>query len=73
MSSTNSESELWQLFRETWSVPQVIPSKLFECMGMGIPVLHGVAGESAELVERKGAGLCLSPSTRWPSATACCV
>ncbi len=28
----------------------VIPSKLFECMGMGIPVLHGVMGESADIV-----------------------
>lgn len=35
----------------------VIPSKLFESMGMGIPVLHGVAGESAEIVEREQAGL----------------
>lgn len=35
----------------------VIPSKLFECMAMGIPVLHGVAGESAKLVEREGFGL----------------
>lgn len=35
----------------------VIPSKLFECMGMGIPVLHGVAGESAEIVEREKVGL----------------
>jgi glycosyltransferase involved in cell wall biosynthesis len=35
----------------------VIPSKLFECMAMGIPVLHGVPGESARIVERKGAGL----------------
>jgi glycosyltransferase involved in cell wall biosynthesis len=35
----------------------VIPSKLFECMGMGIPTLHGVAGESAEIVEREGAGI----------------
>jgi hypothetical protein len=35
----------------------VIPSKLFECMGMGIPVLHGVAGESADIVEKEeGAG-----------------
>ena len=34
----------------------VIPSKLFECMGMGIPVLHGVAGESAGIVEREGCG-----------------
>jgi glycosyltransferase involved in cell wall biosynthesis len=35
----------------------VIPSKLFECMAMGIPVVHGVAGESARLVEREGFGL----------------
>lgn len=34
----------------------VIPSKLFECMGMGIPVLLGVQGESADIVvgERVG-------------------
>jgi glycosyltransferase involved in cell wall biosynthesis len=36
----------------------VIPSKLFESIGMGIPVVHGVAGESAELVERHGVGVC---------------
>ena len=40
---------------------QVIPSKLFECMGMGIPVVHGVAGESAEIVEREGVGLLFEP------------
>ena len=39
----------------------VIPSKLFECMGMGIPVLHGVAGESADIVEREGVGLVFEP------------
>jgi glycosyltransferase involved in cell wall biosynthesis len=35
----------------------VIPSKLFECMGMAIPVLHGVSGESARIVEREQVGL----------------
>ena len=35
----------------------VIPSKLFECMGMGIPVLHGVSGESADIVVKEGAGV----------------
>lgn len=35
----------------------VIPSKLFECMGMGIPVLHGVPGESAEIVLKEQAGV----------------
>ncbi len=39
----------------------VIPSKLFECMGMGIPVLHGVAGESAGIVAREGVGLLFEP------------
>ena len=36
-------------------------SKLFECMGMGIPVLHGVAGESADIVEREDIGLVFEP------------
>ncbi|MBY5267721.1 glycosyltransferase family 4 protein [Spiribacter salinus] len=40
---------------------QVIPSKLFECMAMGIPVLHGVEGESAEIVEREAVGQTFEP------------
>lgn len=47
--------------RKAENFTQVIPSKLFECMGMGIPVLHGVAGESAEIVRRDGVGLCFEP------------
>lgn len=39
----------------------VIPSKLFECMGMGIPVLHGVEGESADIVRREEVGLLFEP------------
>lgn len=39
----------------------VIPSKLFECMGMGIPVLHGVAGESAEIVAKEECGQVFEP------------
>lgn len=35
----------------------VIPSKLFECMGMGLPILHGVAGESAQIVKEGGVGI----------------
>jgi glycosyltransferase involved in cell wall biosynthesis len=41
----------------------VIPSKLFECMGMGIPVLLGVAGESATIVEREQVGLTFEPES----------
>ncbi len=43
--------------RKTELFSTVIPSKLFEAMGMGIPVLHGVAGESAGIVEREKVGL----------------
>lgn len=39
----------------------VIPSKLFECMGMAKPVLHGVEGESADIVLRHEIGLPFEP------------
>lgn len=39
----------------------VIPSKMFECMGMGIPILHGVEGESADIVVREEVGLLFEP------------
>jgi len=39
----------------------VIPSKLFECMGMGIPVLHGVEGESAQIVTKNNVGITTEP------------
>jgi hypothetical protein len=40
---------------------KVIPSKLFECMAMGVPVIHGVLGESAEIVSRLGVGKTIAP------------
>jgi glycosyltransferase involved in cell wall biosynthesis len=49
--------------RHTELFTTVIPSKLFECMGMGIPVLHGVAGESADIVQREGVGLVFTPES----------
>jgi glycosyltransferase involved in cell wall biosynthesis len=39
----------------------VIPSKLFESMGMGLPVLHGVQGESARIVRDENAGIPFEP------------
>jgi len=39
----------------------VIPSKLFECMAMDVPVLHGVKGESAEIVAQTGCGITFQP------------
>ncbi len=47
--------------RQTELFTTVIPSKLFECMGMGLPVLHGVAGESARIVESEGVGIVFEP------------
>ena len=47
--------------KKTQLFTTVIPSKLFECMGMGIPVLHGVAGESTEIVEKERIGLVFEP------------
>lgn len=39
----------------------VIPSKMFECMAMGLPVLHGIEGESADLIEQNACGLLFEP------------
>ncbi len=39
----------------------VIPSKMFECMGMAIPILHGVRGESARIVQDNRVGLTFEP------------
>ena len=47
------------------TVPKVWWKKIARSIGppagMGIPVLHGVAGESAEIVEREGVGLVVDP------------
>ena len=40
---------------------KVLPSKLFELMGNGCPLICSVAGEAAQLVERAGGGLCIEP------------
>jgi len=47
--------------RKTELFTTVIPSKLFECMGMGIPVLHGVEGESADIVRKESVGIPFEP------------
>jgi hypothetical protein len=39
----------------------VIPSKIFECMAMGIPIVHGVEGESAVIVEENEVGVTFEP------------
>jgi glycosyltransferase involved in cell wall biosynthesis len=39
----------------------VIPSKMFEAMGTGRPIILGVRGESRELLQEAGAGIAISP------------
>lgn len=55
--------------RRTPLFKTVIPSKMFECMGMAIPILHGVEGESAEIVNRHHAGLTFEPENGQALAT----
>jgi len=66
----NEVSRFWSLLdvsiihlKRTELFKSVIPSKLFECMGMGIPILHGVEGESLKIVEREGVGLSFEPES----------
>jgi hypothetical protein len=47
--------------RRTELFASVIPSKLFESMGMGIPVLLGLKGESADIVRNEQTGLLFEP------------
>jgi len=39
----------------------VIPSKIFESMSMGVPLLHGVDGESADIVRSENIGNVFEP------------
>jgi colanic acid biosynthesis glycosyl transferase WcaI len=39
----------------------VIPSKIFESMAVGTPILMAVQGESAEIVADTGSGFCIPP------------
>jgi glycosyltransferase involved in cell wall biosynthesis len=41
----------------------VIPSKIFEAMAVSRPIIHAVRGESAEIVERAGAGITVAPGS----------
>jgi len=41
----------------------VLPSKMFESMAMGVPILMGVEGAASRLVESAGAGLAFTPGS----------
>lgn len=41
----------------------VIPSKIFESMAMSTPIVLGVEGEVAQIIEESGSGLCIEPES----------
>ncbi|WP_342348770.1 glycosyltransferase family 4 protein [uncultured Nitrospira sp.] len=62
--------ELWSLssaslvlLKKSALFKTVIPSKIFESMAMEKPVILGVEGESAELVQSAGGGICIEPES----------
>lgn len=60
---------LWSLcdlaivpLRDTPVFATVIPSKIFECMGMGVPVLMSLPeGEATAIIRDTGSGVCVPP------------
>ena len=51
----------------------VIPSKMFEAMGMGVPILMSVPdGEATELLREASAGLCIEPENPRAMADTLC-
>ncbi len=50
--------------RKSVTFKTVIPSKIFENAAMGKPILLGVEGESQEIIESYGAGLCFEPENK---------
>ena len=61
--------EIWSIcdvaivpLRNTPVFATVIPSKIFECMGMALPILMSLpSGEATAIIESTGAGVCVPP------------
>ncbi len=49
--------------RNTELFETVIPSKIFEMMAMGKPIIMGVRGEALRIVEESGAGVAMEPES----------
>jgi glycosyltransferase involved in cell wall biosynthesis len=43
---------------------RTIPSKVFDCMAAGRPILAGVAGEGRDILESTGANVCYKPGSQ---------
>jgi glycosyltransferase involved in cell wall biosynthesis len=59
---------LWSLTRislvvlkKTDRFKTVVPSKIFESMAMGTPVVLGVEGQSREIIQQARSGICFEP------------
>ena len=73
-----SMDRLWSLcdvalipLRDTPVFATVLPSKLFEAMGMGVPVLMALPeGEATAVVRATGCGLCIPPENPFALAQA---
>ncbi|CCQ75455.1 glycosyltransferase family 4 protein [Magnetospira sp. QH-2] len=58
--------------RDTPVFAEVIPSKMFEAMGMGLPILMALPrGEASEILEADGAGIWVPPEDPDALAEAC--
>jgi colanic acid biosynthesis glycosyl transferase WcaI len=70
--------EIWSLcdvalipLRDTPVFKTVLPSKIFECMSMGIPILMSLPeGEPTGIVRSTGCGICAPPENAVAMATA---
>jgi glycosyltransferase involved in cell wall biosynthesis len=51
------------LLRRSETFKKVLPSKMFEAMAFGRPIVLGVEGEARELLERAGAGIAITPES----------
>src|SRR5690606_1829467 len=45
---------------------KVLPSKIFEILGVGTPIICSVPGEAGDLVQRSGGGIVSRPRTLMP-------
>ncbi len=52
------------------SLPGAVPSKIYEAMGAGVPIVLIAEGEAATLVRRSGAGLVVAPGDAEGAASA---